>query len=551
MPMPNIPDPPEPAPTAPAPSTWKSDLVSGFLVFLIALPLSLGIAMASGFPPIAGVLTAVVGGVLATWLGSAPLTIKGPAAGLIVIALGAVQELGGGDNATGYRRALACIVVAAAVQIAFALARAGALGDFFPSSVVHGMLAAIGIIICSKQVHTLLGVTPTSKEPLHLLLEIPASVLRLNPEIALIGVLSLVLLFGYPAVARRTRWMQRIPAPLLVLAASIPLALVFDLEHEHTYTLSLTDSVYTIGPKFLVTLPGNLAQAIAFPDFSQVATPASMKYVLMFSLVGSVESLLSTKAVSSLDPEKRRPDLDRDLLATGAGNLVAGLLGGLPMISEIVRSSANIGYGARSRLSNFFHGAFLLLFVAFAPGLIHRIPLAALAAMLTFTGVRLASPTEFVKTFRIGKEQLVVFVATAAITIATDLLVGVVAGIAVEMFIHVLHGAPLRSLFRPEIEEHVEGGRLVLRIKQAAVFSNYLSIKRRLARYRDVPAIEINFAATRLVDHTVMANLHDLRALLEREGRALLLSGLDDHGPMSSHPLSARKKMAFARAVSR
>ncbi|XXZ16901.1 SulP family inorganic anion transporter [Sorangium sp. So ce315] len=549
--MPNIPDPPEPAPTAPAPSTWKSDLVSGFLVFLIALPLSLGIAMASGFPPIAGVLTAVVGGVLATWLGSAPLTIKGPAAGLIVIALGAVQELGGGDNATGYRRALACIVVAAAVQIAFALARAGALGDFFPSSVVHGMLAAIGIIICSKQVHTLLGVTPTSKEPLHLLLEIPASVLRLNPEIALIGVLSLVLLFGYPAVARRTRWMQRIPAPLLVLAASIPLALVFDLEHEHTYTLSLTDSVYTIGPKFLVTLPGNLAQAIAFPDFSQVATPASMKYVLMFSLVGSVESLLSTKAVSSLDPEKRRPDLDRDLLATGAGNLVAGLLGGLPMISEIVRSSANIGYGARSRLSNFFHGAFLLLFVAFAPGLIHRIPLAALAAMLTFTGVRLASPTEFVKTFRIGKEQLVVFVATAAITIATDLLVGVVAGIAVEMFIHVLHGAPLRSLFRPEIEEHVEGGRLVLRIKQAAVFSNYLSIKRRLARYRDVPAIEINFAATRLVDHTVMANLHDLRALLEREGRALLLSGLDDHGPMSSHPLSARKKMAFARAVSR
>ncbi|WP_437878903.1 SulP family inorganic anion transporter [Sorangium sp. So ce513] len=550
MPMPNIPDPPEPAPTAPAPSTWTSDLVSGFLVFLIALPLSLGIAMASGFPPIAGVLTAVVGGVIATWLGSAPLTIKGPAAGLIVIALGAVQELGAGDNATGYRRALACIVVAAAVQIAFALARAGALGDFFPSSVVHGMLAAIGIIICSKQVHTLLGVTPTSREPLHLLLEIPASVLRLNPEIALIGVLSLALLFGYPAVARRTRWAQKIPAPLLVLAASIPLALGFDLEHEHTYTLSVTDSVYTIGPKFLVTLPGNLAQAITFPDFSQVATPASIKYVLMFSLVGSIESLLSTKAVSSLDPGERRPDLDRDLLSTGAGNLVAGLLGGLPMISEIVRSSANIGYGARSRLSNFFHGAFLLLFVAFAPGLIHRIPLAALAAMLTFTGIRLASPTEFVRTFRIGKEQLVVFVATAAVTIATDLLVGVVAGIAVEMFIHVLHGAPLRSLFRPEIEEHVEGGRLVLRVKQAAVFSNYLSIKRRLARHRDVRAIEIDFAATRLVDHTVMANLHDLKALLEREGRALSLSGLDDHGPMSSHPLSARKKAAFAPAVS-
>ncbi|WP_437663280.1 SulP family inorganic anion transporter [Sorangium sp. So ce1182] len=540
----------QPAAT-PAPSTWKDDLVSGFLVFLIALPLCLGIAMASGFPPIAGVLTAVVGGVIATWLGSAPLTIKGPAAGLIVIALGAVQELGGGDNATGYRRALACIVVAAVTQIAFALARAGTLGDFFPSAVVHGMLAAIGIIICSKQVHTLLGVTPAAKEPLHLLLEIPQSLLRLNPEIAVIGVLSLVILFGYPAVAKRARWAQKIPAPLLVLAASIPLAHLFDLEHEHTYSLSLTHASYAIGPKFLVNLPGNLAQAIAFPDFSHVASAASIKYIVMFSLVGSIESLLSTKAVDSLDPAKRRSDLDKDLLATGVGNLIAGLLGGLPMISEIVRSSANIGYGAKSRLSNFFHGTFLLLFVAFAPGLIHRIPLAALAAMLTFTGTRLASPKEFVKTFRIGKEQLVVFVATTLVTIATDLLVGVAAGIAVEMVIHLLHGAPIRGLFRPEIEERVEGERLVLCVKHAAVFSNYLSLKGRIARHVTTRTIEIDFADAHLVDHTVMANLHDLKGILEREGRTLTVAGLDNHGQMSSHPLSARKKVILAPVADR
>jgi MFS superfamily sulfate permease-like transporter len=271
----------------------------------------------------------------------------------------------------------------------------------------------------------------------------------------------------------------------------------------------------------------------------------------MFALVGSIESLLSAKAVNSLDPERRNADLDKDLLATGAGNLAAGLLGGLPMISEIVRSSANIGYGAKSRLSNFFHGAFLLVFVAFAPGLIHRIPLAALAAMLVFTGVRLASPREFVHTFRIGKEQLVVFVATAVITIATDLLVGVAAGIAVEMFIHVLHGAPIRSLFRPDIEERVDGERLVLRVKQAAVFSNYLSIKRRLARHPGASVIDIDFSDTRLVDHTVMANLHDLKASLERKGRTLTLSGLEDHGPLSSHPLSARKKVVLAPVVIR
>ncbi|WP_437520425.1 SulP family inorganic anion transporter [Sorangium sp. So ce726] len=532
-------------------STWRNDLVSGFLVFLIALPLCLGIAMASGFPPIAGVLTAVVGGMVATWLGSAPLTIKGPAAGLIVIALGAVQELGGGDNAVGYRRALACIAVAAVTQIAFALARAGTLGDFFPSSVVHGMLAAIGIIICSKQVHTLVGVTPSAKDPLHLILEIPRSLLRLNPEIASIGILSMILLFGYPVVAKRARWMQKIPAPMLVLALSIPLAYVFDLEHEHTYTLAATQTTYAIGPNFLVNLPGNLVQAIVFPDFSYVGTPASIKYIVMFSLVGSIESLLSAKAVDALDPAKGRSDLDKDLLATGVGNLIAGLLGGLPMISEIVRSSANIGYGAKSRLSNFFHGTFLLLFVAFAPGLIHRIPLAALAAMLTFTGIRLASPKEFAKTLRIGREQLVIFATTAAMCIVSDLLVGVAAGIAVKLLIHLTNGAPLRVLFRSEVDERVEEGRVVLRVKHAAIFSNYLSIQRKIANHAHVPNVEIDFANARLVDHTVMSNLHELQGVMERNGRTLTLAGLGDHFQMSSHPLSARKRPVISPVAER
>ncbi|WP_437274490.1 SulP family inorganic anion transporter [Sorangium sp. So ce375] len=532
-------------------STWRNDLVSGFLVFLIALPLCLGIAMASGFPPIAGVLTAVIGGMVATWLGSAPLTIKGPAAGLIVIALGAVQELGGGDNGVGYRRALACIAVAAVTQIVFALARAGTLGAFFPSSVVHGMLAAIGIIICSKQIHTLVGVTPAAKEPLHLILEIPRSLSRMNPEIAAIGVLSMVLLFGYPVVAKRSRWMQKIPAPMLVLAISVPLAYVFDLEHEHTYTFAASHATYAIGPSFLVNLPGNILQAIVFPDFSHVGTPASIKYIIMFSLVGSIESLLSAKAVDSLDPAKSRSDLDKDLLATGIGNLIAGLLGGLPMISEIVRSSANIGYGAKSRLSNFFHGSFLLLFVAFAPGLIHRIPLAALAAMLTFTGTRLASPKEFAKTLRIGKEQLVIFATTAALCIASDLLVGVAAGIAVKLLIHVVNGAPLRVLFRPEVEERVEEGRVVLRVKHAAVFSNYLAVQRKIENHAHASNIEINFADARLVDHTVMSNLHELQGVMERSGRTLTLAGLGDHFQMSSHPLSARKRPVISPVAER
>ncbi|WNG45456.1 SulP family inorganic anion transporter [Archangium minus] len=521
-------------------SAWKSDIVSGFLVFLIALPLCLGISLASGFPPVAGILTAVIGGVVSSFLGSARLTIKGPAAGLIVIALGAVTDLGGGDAQLGYRRALATIVVAAVLQILFAALRTGTLGDFFPSSVVHGMLAAIGVTICSKQIHVLLGVTPTAKEPIHLLAEIPHSLGKLNPEIALIGVISLLLLFGHAMLSKRIAVLKRVPAPLLVLLVAVPLGVVFDLDHEHTFTFS--SEVFSVGPKFLVNLPSNLLTAITFPDFSAVFTSASIKYIVMFALVGSIESLLTAKAMDMLDPEKRRSNLDKDLFATGAGNLLAGLIGGLPMISEVVRSSANIGYGAKSRLSNFFHGLFLLLFVAFAPMLIHRIPLAALAAMLVFTGVRLASPSEFVKTFRIGAEQLIIFTFTLGVTLATDLLVGVASGIVLKVVVHLLNGAPLAGLFRPEIEEHKAEGQVVLRVRHAAVFTNFLKLKKQLARHAQAQHVEVDLTDAKLVDHTVMERLHELEGEFSREGRHLHIRGLDQHRSLSAHPLSARKK---------
>ncbi len=531
---------PPSTPRAEGSSTWKSDIVSGFLVFLIALPLCLGIAMASGFPPVAGILTAVVGGVVSSWLGSARLTIKGPAAGLIVIAIGAVTELGQGDMQLGYRRALATIVVAAVFQILFAVLRTGKLGDFFPSAVVHGMLAAIGVTIFAKQAHVLLGVTPTAKTPFPLLGELPHSIAALNPEIALIGVVSLAILFGHAALSKKVPVLRRVPAPLLVLLVAVPMGLVFDLEHEHTFTLS--HETFSVGPKFLVNLPSNLLTAITFPDFSAVFSSASLKYIVMFALVGSIESLLTAKAMDMMDPERRRTNLDKDLFATGAGNLIAGLIGGLPMISEVVRSSANIGYGARSRLSNFFHGMFLLLFVAFVPGLIHRIPLSALAAMLIFAGVRLASPKEFVNTFRIGAEQFVIFTFTIAMTLATDLLVGVFAGIALKMVVHLINGAPLKGLFQPDIEEHTSGDQVVLRVHHAAVFTNYLKIKNQLARHAHARNIEVDLTDAKLVDHTVMERLHELEGEFARQGRHLHVKGLEQHRGLSAHPYSARKK---------
>lgn len=519
------------------PATWKTDLGSGFLVFLIALPLCLGISMASGFPPTAGILTAVVGGLIVSFLGSARLTIKGPAAGLIVIALGAVVELGAGNNVLGYKRALAVGVIAGLIQIAFALTKAGVVGDLMPSSVVHGMLAAIGVIIISKQAHVLLGVTPLSKEPLHLLAEVPHSILNLNPEVCLIGLISLLILFGLPLL--KSKWIRQIPGPMLVLLAAVPLGMFFDLEHEHNYHLS--NHLFHVGPNFLIRLPGSLASTISFPDFSAIFSFTSIKYIVMFSLVGSIESLLSVSAADSIDPEKHTSDMNKDLLATGVGNTIAAALGGLPMISEIVRTKANIDNGAKSHLSNFFHGLFLLLSLALIPDLLQKIPLAALAAMLIYTGFRLASPKEFLHVYKIGAEQLLLFVVTMLVTLATDLLVGVGVGLVLKAALHVKNGARLRTLFKAIVEEERNGNELKLYVHEAAIYTNYLGLKRRLMNVdSDIDTVIIDFENAWVVDHTVLEKLHKLEKSWPH--RKLILTGLDGHAPNSEHVHAARRR---------
>ncbi len=519
------------------PNTWKSDLGSGFLVFLIALPLCLGISMASGFPPTAGILTAVIGGMVVSFLGSARLTIKGPAAGLIVIALGAVLELGAGDNVLGYKRALAVGVIAGVIQIIFALTKAGVVGDLMPSSVVHGMLAAIGVIIIAKQTHVALGVVPTGKEPLHLLAEIPHSILNLNPEVFFIGALSLLILFALPMM--KSPWIRRIPGPMVVLLIAVPLGLLFDLEHEHNYFLS--NHLFHVGPNFLIRLPGSLSSSIAFPDFSVIFGAISIKYIIMYSLVGSIESLLSVSAVDSLDPEKKSSDMNKDLLATGIGNTIASALGGLPMISEIVRSKANIDNGAKSHLSNFFHGMFLLLSLALIPGLLMKIPLAALAGMLIFTGFRLASPKEFLHVYKIGSEQLFMFVTTMIVTLATDLLIGVAAGLLIKVALHLKNGARLSTMFKAIVKEERVGDELILHVHESAIFTNYLGLKNRLLSVDEsVKTVIIDFENAWVVDHTVLDKLHGIAR--SWTGRRLIMTGLTDHEATSTHELAARRK---------
>ena len=532
----------------------RADLTSGFFVFLIALPLCLGIALASGFPPVAGVFTAVVGGVITTLISDSELTIKGPAAGLIVIVLGAMQAFGftgGVDPAAdlaAYRLTLAVACVAGAVQVAFALLRVGKFSEFFPTAVVHGMLASIGIIVMLKQLPVVFG-QKASGEPLEILRELPHKIASLNPEIAVIGLISLAILFGFPLVRPRLRpaWLRKVPAPILVLLVAVPLGLWFDLGHDHTY--SFLGHEYQAGESFLVKVPENLLAAATTPDFGAFTAPATRLtaswWVALFALVGSVESLLSAKAIDLVDPWRRKTTMDRDLLAVGVANVAAGAIGGLPMISEIVRSKANIDNGARTRFADLWHALFLLGFVAMVPGLIHRIPLAALAAMLVYTGSRLASPREFIDVYRIGWEQLVIFVATIIGVLTTDLLVGVGIGVATKFVIHALNGVPAREFFKPFLDVTAIDEKTVrIDARGSAVFSNWIPFRRQIEQLGLVQGnnLIVNLADTRLVDSNVMAKLRELQGEFERAGLRLEIVGLDEHRAFSAHPESTRRR---------
>lgn len=519
---------------------FRADLLSGFLVFLIALPLCMGISLASGFGPVGGLFTAIIGGIVVSFFSGAPMTIKGPAAGLIPIAFGCVEafRLDPATAGTAYQCALAVVVVAGVLQILFGLLRAGVLSDFFPTAAVHGMLAAIGILIISSQIHSTLGVTAAAKTAVGRIAEIPHSVATMNPEVALIGAFSLAILVVMPKI--RSQIARKIPPPLVVLAAAIPLGLYFDLQDDHYYRFF--DIEYHLGPELLITLPDNIADAITFPDFSHVLSAVSIQYIILFALIGSIESLASAKAIDTLDPYRRKSNFNKDLLAIGIGNTAAGLIGGLPMISEIVRSSANVNNGGKTRWANFWHGVFLLAVLALVPYLLHYIPKAALASMLVFTGFRLASPKEFAHMLHISKEQLFIFLVTIAVTIIEDLLWGIIAGIVVKLVLHVVRGAPLSVLFKPSVVVEDLGPNTVrLKVQKAAVFSNYIGLKRVIQAVPAGKNIEIDFSAARLVDHSTMQYMQETAAEFTQVGRDFKITGLEQHRPDSDYPTAARR----------
>lgn len=511
----------------------KNDIIAGFSVFLIALPLCLGIAIASNFPPISGIFTAIIGGILASLIGSSGLTIKGPAAGLIAIVLGAVQELGQGDLIMGYKLTLAVGVVAALLQILIALMRKAVIAEVMPPSVIHGMLAAIGVIIISKQSYVLAGIKPSVSGPLELLFHLPVEIVHFNPIIFTIGILAFSIVLFWPKLKK----LAFVPSSIIILPTVIFLSLYFKLNEEHTY--SILGNIYSVGPSFLINLPMNFFDAIQFPDFSQILSPVSLKYIIMFALVGSIESLLTVCAVDSMSASNQFSDLNKDLRALGIANLVSACIGGLPMISEIVRSKANIDYGATSAKANFFHGVFLLLAVVLFPGILNLIPLSALAALLIFIGFRLASPKEFAHAYEVGRDQLIFFITTFIVTLASDLLIGVAAGIFLKLFFHWMRGNSLKSLFSPLISTEKRGDQTVIEIEGPLTFVSYLKLKKTVEKLsKENKHIIISFRTVTYLDHTVMKKIQTLS--YEFKDVDIIIEENQQFVQFYNHPLSTR-----------
>ncbi len=505
----------------------KPDFISGLQVSLIALPLSLGIALASGFPPMSGIISAIIGGMIVSRLCGSHLTINGPAAGLIVVVLASVENLGQGDFSLGYQYTLAAIFCAGILQIIFSKLRLGKYASFFPVSVVHGMMSAIGIIIIVKQLPIMLGIGVASKSILGILAELPFKIAGANMTMASIGILSLSILIIYPFLNFRP--LKKIPAPVMVVV----------LTSFITYFLG---SDIGIEPNMLLRIPANILMGLHLPNFSHALTFNFFIATITITLIASIESLLTSNAIEKIDSLKRKVNLNKDLFAIGVGTMTSSLLGGLPMISEVIRSSANVAHGAKSRWSNFFHGIFILVAILCFPTLLNRIPLAALAALLVFTGYRLSSPKEFIKVKKIGGEQLLIFVTTIVAILSTDLLIGVLSGILLKILVHLLRGVSLKEILRCHYNVIIKNqSELILKVNSALLFSNFFTVMNFFEKIPPQAKIVIDLTQANYIDHTSLELIHFEKFKIEALGGRLLILESSHHKAVSNHELAVRR----------
>ena len=526
--------------------TLPKNMFSGLVVSLIALPLGLGLAMASEAPPIAGVITAIVGGIIVSILGCSFVTISGPGNGLVGVVLIAITTL-------GLTATYAAIICSGIILVILGFLRLGKLADYFPSSAIQGMLAAIGLIILGKQFHIMLGNKITRENGIDYLLEIPNTLITVvNYQdrgliyAAIAGIISLAIMVFYSKI--RNKYLQLIPAPMWIVIVSVGFSYYYEF---------ILKTPNPISAAYMIPSIPNIQEIITdipSPNFDMMGTLSFWSSVVALTLIASIESLLSIKAVDKLDVFKRRSNVNKDIKALGLATVVSGFLGGLNVVTVIARSSVNVNNGGSNRSSNLFHALFLVLFIVLFSTELTRIPLTALMAILVYTGYKLASPDVVRRIFTIGKEQLIIFFATLFVTLKVGLITGIVAGLIATFVIHIVVTKSLslfvKNILKPNVlmfkEENVG---YFISVKHFCSFLNFNMLKSKLEAIPEESDVILDFSLCGFVDHSVMENVHDYQELFHKKGGNIGVIGLDILGTKSEHPFALRRLLPIQNII--
>ncbi|MFD2999626.1 SulP family inorganic anion transporter [Pontibacter toksunensis] len=483
------------------------DIPAGLVVFLVALPLCLGIALASGAPLFSGLITGIVGGLVVAWLSGSQLSVSGPAAGLTVIVLNGLETLG------TFEAFLLAVVIAGILQLVLGFVKAGVIGLYFPSSVIRGMLAAIGLILILKQIPHFMGADEDffgdmeffQPDGRNTFSEIGYAFSSVQLGALIVGIVSLIILIAWDnQKLKRYKFFKLVPGALIVVLLSIALNFLFA---NYFPQLTIADS-------HLVSIPviGNmqeLGNVLMLPDFGAFGNLDVYIVAFTIGIVASLETLLSVEAVDKLDPHKRRSDTNRELKAQGVGNIVAGMLGGLPMTAVIVRSSANVASGGQTRVAAFVHGVFLALSVFFLATFLNHIPLSALAAVLLMVGFKLTKPALYKGQFKLGHEQFIPFIVTIVAILFTDLLIGICIGLAVGVF-YILK-ANYNSPYFFHKEESANRHIIRIRLSEHVSFLNKASIIMTLDQLPSDSHVIIDGENTEYIDYDVLEAIQEFK----------------------------------------